>query len=272
MKLLLVFLIAASAFAQVTFEAATIDPIEMTLGQALGGRSGVTIDDSFATFRGQSHVQLIQRAYGVMADQIMKLPDSVRGANFDIRAKIPAGVPKDKVPEMLQALLVERFKLSVHRQEEQRKLYELTVAPGGTKKMQQVEGAGPGTGPGKCPFQSGHRMCQAMTMAELATMMTNLRTLALAAAKAPAAAAAGLAEMAANAPVDFLVDRPVVDNTGLDGRFVFPFDYGPVAGSPDTPPVRIVDSLAALGLKLVPVTRPVETVVVDHIERMPTGN
>ncbi len=268
MKLLLVFLLAAPAFAQVTFEAATIDPIEMTLAQALGGRSGVTIDDSFATFRGQSHIQLIQRAYGVMADQILQLPDSARGANFDIRAKIPAGVSKDKVPEMLQALLAERFKLAVHRQEEQRKLYELTVTPGGTKKMQKVEGAGPG----RCPLQSGHRLCQAMTMAELATMMTNLRTLAMAAAKAPAAAAAGLAEMAANAPVDFLVDRPVVDNTGLDGRYVFPFDYGPVPGSPDTPPIRIVDSLAALGLKLMPVTRPVQTVVVDHIERMPTAN
>lgn len=270
MKLLLVFLIAAPAFAQVTFEAATIDPIEMTLGQALGGRSSVTVDDSFATFRGQSPTQLIQRAYGVMADQILNLPDSSRSVNFDIRAKIPAGVSKDKVPEMLQALLVERFKLTVHRQEEQRKLYELTVAPGGTKKMQQVEGAGPAAG--KCPFQSGHRMCQAITMAELATMMTNLRTLAMAVAKAPAASAAGLAEMAANAPVDFLVDRPVVDNTGLDGRFAFQFDYGPVPGSPDTPPIRIVDSLAALGLKLVPVTRPVQTVVIDHIERMPTQN
>ncbi|HEY4087447.1 MAG TPA: TIGR03435 family protein [Bryobacteraceae bacterium] len=272
MKLLFVLLLAAPAFAQVTFEAATIDPIEMTLGQALGGRSSVTVDGSFATFRGQSPIQLIQRAYGVMADQILNLPDSSRNVNFDIRAKIPAGAPKDKVPEMLQALLAERFKLAVHRQEEQRKLYELTVSPGGTKKMQQVEGGGPGAGPGKCPFQSGHRMCQAMTMAELATMMTNLRTLALAAAKAPAAAAAGLAEMAANAPVDFLVDRPVVDNTGLDGRFAFPFDYGPVAGSPDIPPVRIVDSLAALGLKLVPVTRPVQTVVVDHVERMPNQN
>jgi uncharacterized protein (TIGR03435 family) len=111
-----------------------------------------------------------------------------------------------------------------------------------------------------------------MTMAELATMMTNLRMLAIAVAKAPAAAAAGLTEMAANAPADFLVDRPVVDNTGMDGRFVFPFDYGPVSGSPDVPPVRMTDSLAALGLKLVPVTRAVQTVVIDHIERMPTAN
>jgi len=68
------------------------------------------------------------------------------------------------------------------------------------------------------------------------------------------------------------VDRPVVDNTGLEGRFAFQFDYGPVSGSPDTPPVRIVDSLAAVGLKLVPVTRAVQTVVIDHIERMPTAN
>jgi uncharacterized protein (TIGR03435 family) len=268
MKLLIFLLLGGTAFGQAAFEAATIDPVELTLAQALGGRSSVTIDESFATFRGQSHIQLIQRAYGVMADQILKLPDSVRGANFDIRAKIPAGVSKDKVPEMLQALLAERFKLVVHRQEEQRKLYELTVAPGGTKRMQQVEGAGPG----RCPLEAGHRVCQAMTMGELATMMTNLRTLALAAAKAPASAAAGLAEMAANAPVDFLVDRPVVDNTGLDSRFVFPFDYGPVPGSPDIPPVRIRDSLAALGLQLVPVTRAVQTVVIDHIERMPTGN
>src|SRR6185437_16740008 len=156
MKLLVAFLLAAPALAQVTFEAATIDPVELTLAQALSGRSSVTIDDSFATFRGRSLIQLVQRAYGVMADQIMKMPDSSRGANFDIRAKIPAGISKDKVPEMLQALLAERFKLTVHRQEEQRKLYELTVAPGGTKKMEKVEGAGPG----RCPLQSGHRVCQ----------------------------------------------------------------------------------------------------------------
>jgi uncharacterized protein (TIGR03435 family) len=268
MKLILAFLLAAPAFAQVSFEAATIEPVELTLAQALSGRSSVTIDDSFATFRGQSHVQLIQRAYGVMADQILNLPDSVRSANFDIRAKIPTGVSKDKVPEMLQALLAERFKLKVHRQEEQRKLYDLTVAPGGARKMQKVEGAGPG----RCPLQDGHRICQAMTMAELATMMTNLRTLALAAAKAPAAVASGLAEMAANAPADFLVDRPVIDNTGLDGRFVFPFDYGPVPGSRDIPPIRIKDSLAALNLQLVPVTRAAQTVVIDRIERMPTEN
>ncbi|HVY94914.1 MAG TPA: TIGR03435 family protein [Bryobacteraceae bacterium] len=268
MKFLIFLLVGGTACAQVTFEAATIDPVEMTLAQAIGGRSSVTIDDSFATFRGQSPVQLIQRAYGVLADQIINLPDSSRGVNFDIRAKIPAGVSKDQVPEMLQALLAERFKLVVHRQEEQRKLYQLTVAPGGTKKMQRMEGAGPG----RCPLQDGHRICAAESMAELATMMTNLRTLALAAAKAPAAAASGLAEMAANAPRDFLVDRPVIDKTGLEGRFEFPFDYGPVPGSPDLPPYRIVDSLNALGLKLVPVTSAVQTVVIDHIERMPTAN
>src|SRR6185312_9005157 len=245
------------------------DQVEgMTLADVLRGRSTVTVDDTYATLRGQSAIMLIRRAYGVTPDQVLKLPDSSRSIYFDIKAKIPAGVSKDKVPEMLQALLAERFKLTVHREEEQRKLYELTVAPGGTKKMEKVEGAGPG----RCPLQSGHRVCQAMTMAELATMMTNLRTLALAAAKAPAAAAAGLAEMAANAPVDFLVDRPVIDNTGLDARFVFPFDYGPVAGSPDIPPVRIRDSLTAVGLQLVPVTRPIQTVVIDHIERMPTAN
>ncbi|HVW12161.1 MAG TPA: TIGR03435 family protein [Bryobacteraceae bacterium] len=268
MKFLILLLACGTVFGQVTFEAATVDPIEMTLAQALGGRSSVTIDDSYATFRGQSPIQLIQRAYGVLADQIINLPDTSRGVNFDIRAKIPAGVSKDKVPEMLQALLAERFKLAVHRQDEQRKLYELTVAPGGTKKMQKVNAGGPG----RCPLQDGHRICHAESMAELATMMTNLRTLALAAAKAPAAAAAGLAEMAANAPVDFLVDRPVIDKTGLEGRFEFAFDYGPIPGSPDLPPYRIVDSLNALNLKLVPVTSAVQTVVIDHIERMPTAN
>lgn len=269
MKLFLALILCAPfGFGQPAFEAATVDQVEMTLAQALGGRSSVTVDDSYATLRGQSAIQLIQRAYGVLADQIVKLPDSSRGVNFDVRAKIPAGVSKDQVPAMLQTLLAERFKLVVHRQEEQRRLFELSIAPGGVKKMQAVEG----TGPGRCPLQAGHRVCQAMTMAELATMMTNLRTLANAVAKAPAAIGTGLDQFAANATTDFLVDRPVIDKTGMEGRFVFPLDYGPVAGMPDAPPVRITDSLTALGLKLTPVTSGVQTVVIDHIERLPTDN
>jgi uncharacterized protein (TIGR03435 family) len=271
MKLFLILVFCGSAFAQapsekVTFEVATINQVEnVSIADLL--RRKVAIDDTFATLPAQTPIELIQRAYGVAQDQIQKVPDASRGIYFDVKAKIPAGVSKDRVPEMLQALLAERFKLVVHRQAEARPIYELAVAPGGVKKMQPSSG----TGPGRCPLESGHHVCHAMTLAELATQITNLRLLARGAQSSPAGASSGLADVATNALADYLIDRPVFDKTGVDGRFEFVFDYGPVAGAPDVPPVRMKDSLTALGLTLVPVNTTSQTVVIDHMERLPIG-
>src|SRR5207302_6161282 len=52
---------------------------------------------------------------------------------FDIRATLPPGGSTDQVPEMLQALLIERFKLEFHREERQQDVFALVVGKGGHK-------------------------------------------------------------------------------------------------------------------------------------------
>ena len=146
-------------------------------------------------------------------------------------------------------------------------MYDMT-APAGVGKLQPSTG----TGPGRCVMESGRRMCRAMTLNELAAMITNLGQIARSVANSPAAAAAGLANAAANAGADWLVDRPVKDKTGITGRFDFAFDYGRSPAALAAPPVRVVDSLAALGLRLEPAKNTVQTITIEKINRLPTPN
>jgi uncharacterized protein (TIGR03435 family) len=52
---------------------------------------------------------------------------------FDIAAKLPEGASENQVPEMVEALLVDRFKLTVHRARTEQEIYALVVAKGGLK-------------------------------------------------------------------------------------------------------------------------------------------
>jgi hypothetical protein len=77
-------------------------------------------------------------AYGVQRDQIRgpdwATADAVDGgALFDVSAKVPEGATKEQIATMLQNLLKERFKLSVHREQLQNAGYTLVVAKAGPR-------------------------------------------------------------------------------------------------------------------------------------------
>jgi len=76
---------------------------------------------------------LIGYAWRMSPDRI-KGPDSMMGVGaprFDIEATIPQGSSLDQVPEMLQALLADRFKLIIHHGTTTGANYALMVAKGG---------------------------------------------------------------------------------------------------------------------------------------------
>lgn len=238
----------------------------MNLGDIIRtGHSSVNVDNAMADIKGQSPIMLITRAFGVLEDQVVNFPEASRGIFFDIQAKLPAGATKDQFPEMLQSLLASRFKLVVHEQEEVRAIYELQSGSG-ESKLQRSEG----TGPGRCTMESGHRMCRAMTMAELLAMINNVAQVAKTVAARTALSNPGISNAALDATAAWLVDKPIVDDSGLSGRFDFQFDYG--APSPGAPPIRIADSINALGLKLEPGKRTYQNIVIDHLDRLPTAN
>ena len=122
-KSLLIFAVAGFAWAQapaaapLTFEVASIKKPALSIqDQAMQGKLhvGMKVDGARVDFGSMSLADLITTAYKVKSFQISG-PDWLKTERFDIMAKLPEGANKDQVPEMLQALLAERFKLTIHR-------------------------------------------------------------------------------------------------------------------------------------------------------------
>lgn len=260
-----------------TFEVASVKPVNMSLMEAIQSRRvSVHIDDAMMDLQALPLIAVVQQAYRVPPNQIRNAPEWMSTALFDIRATLPAGASSKQVPEMLQSLLAERFQLAAHHQSEVRPVYELTA--GNKRNLKPSEDSSQDdtkTGAGKCGVESGHRVCRNVTMTELAAILSGLASQA-AIMNAAALSSTGDIE------TDFLVDRPVVDMTGIGGSFDFTLDYGRIAvggggrsGEPGTtlpPLMRVRDSIAALGLKLEPAKRPFDVIIIDHVERSVTPN
>jgi uncharacterized protein (TIGR03435 family) len=201
---------------QPRFEVASVKPLDATLADLLRTNyRSVSITDSRVDLKGQTLPELIALAWNITQDRVMNVPDSVRGLFFDGQALVPQGASKGAIPEMMQALLEDRFRLSIHTAEETRSMYRMTAGKGTAKLHPSTA-----EGPGKCAVEGDHRMCRAMTMAEFATTLSQIGQIGRAAANNPAPGAAAILE--------WIIDRPVEDGTGLQGRFDFPFDYNRV--------------------------------------------
>jgi uncharacterized protein (TIGR03435 family) len=169
---------------------------------------------------------------------------------FDIIAKAPGPAKTDEMRVMLQGLLAERFKMATHRETKEITAYVLVEAKGG-HKMKVSEAA---DGRGVRPVQQEGRTAltgQSATLDQLAMYLSGpLRT-------------------------------PVIDMTGLKGRYDFEFDltsFGvnapPEPGEAPRDPVAILQAALPkqLGLKLESRKMPVELLVIDHIEKAPVAN
>jgi len=77
---------------------------------------------------------LIASAYRIKRDQIAG-PDWLSSQRFEIHATIPEGTSQDQVPEMIQTLLEERFKLKAHIENKEQPVYALVVSKEGSKLM-----------------------------------------------------------------------------------------------------------------------------------------
>jgi uncharacterized protein (TIGR03435 family) len=186
-------------------------------------------------------VTCIKWAYGVQDSQIVG-PTSLRAEHYDIIAKADEPVGDDQLKLMMRTLLAERFKLSFHHENKELRSYALIVAKKGQKLRESV-------GEGKSTIQNSAigMVAKSTTMQEFANFIAEpLRT-------------------------------PVVNKTGLDGRYDFAIDftnYLPADAStvrPDVISVMMAALEGELGLKLESTKTSVETMVVDHVEK-PSAN
>jgi uncharacterized protein (TIGR03435 family) len=156
---------------------------------------------------------------------------------------------------MLQTLLAERFKLSQHVEKREQPVYALTVG-GGSLKLRKSSNTDGGVRGCKGAL-TGRRTCTNATMNELANMLAQLY------------------RMKASAPpgmnVSWAPDRYVVDRTGLTEGYDFTLTLGPVEGSPEVV-LSAEEAVRALGLRLERAKAPLQYLMVDRIERVPTDN
>ncbi len=210
---------------------------------------------------------LIQIAYDAMpnpfsgSDPISGGPAWTRSDRYDIEAKAE-DAPSAKMMEgpMLQALLEDRFKLKVRREIREIPVYELTVAKSGLKLQPLKEGS--------CtPFDElkptpADQLCSAWS-------------------KRGDPASPVRAEFHGRSMDEVAVDlsgqldRPVINTTGITGRFDFHLEYGadlttPLWGPPPADPTgpSILSAIQEqVGLRLVPAKGPGIFFVIDSVER-----
>ncbi len=206
------------------------------------------------TGRGVTLRMLIEEAYGMYEDdRILGLPAWGKNESFDVEAKQGSldgsalrDLPLDARRAMLKVLLVERFGLKSHEEQRDADVFLLTVAKHGAKLQpaKVSDAVGSHVKGFHCLFSGRGRdflIAQTCTPADLASALRDD------------------------------VGRTVKDETGLRGSYDFSLRWStPSEG--DANGASIFTALEEqLGLKLVPAKRPVEFVVVDHMEE-PTAN
>src|SRR5436190_3888523 len=133
-------LLAGAAFAQekttaLAFEVATIKPAGPLNPQAIMSgqmRIGMKVDQARVDIGSFSLSDLIRTAYRIKTHQVSG-PDWLGGERFNVLGKMPAGSTEEQIPEMLQALLADRFKLTFHKESKEHAIYALVVGKGGHK-------------------------------------------------------------------------------------------------------------------------------------------
>jgi uncharacterized protein (TIGR03435 family) len=260
MRLLVVILFGGWLFAQTpparpafdSFEVATIKPSPL---DGIAGRF-ITMQGGHQFFaRNHTMKTLIAAAYNLTPQAISGGQAWIDSDRYDILAKTPSDVRPnlDEQMAMLRRLLVDRFSLTFHWEPKELAIYSLTVAKNGPKLR---EGTEPSDGPKPLIFVLYPQMARLpgrnASMAELASVLQRAA-----------------------------LDRPVLDKTGLSGRYDFDLEWMPdetqfggqgPQGTADTPKPDLFAAVQQqLGLRLEAGRGPVDVLVIDQVVR-PSAN
>jgi uncharacterized protein (TIGR03435 family) len=204
-------------------------------------------------------------AYRVQDYQI-SAPDWMSDLRFDIVAKIPRSADPGKMPEMIRTLLAERFKLKIHVEQKEFSGYALVLGPGAPKLSKPGDEA-----EGKLPPELRDLPPQPLILHQIlptgGQRMTGVH--------------ATMTYLAQSLAGD--MGYPVVDLTNLTGGYDFVVEMsredmrnGVNAGARgpegEDPGASVFSSIQGLGLRLRPHKIPLDLIVVDHAEKVPTEN
>lgn len=286
------------------FEVASIKPAADLISQFTSGKPphvGMKVDGLRVDIGAMSLADLIAAAYKIKPYQLSG-PGWMKENRFDIMARIPDGVSKDLVPEMLQTLLAERFKLTIRRETKDHTEYALLVGKGGSRLEEAApdsdtpapadgtmidtgngpmniksDGKGGATvnGPmGRIKVSMGpegmHYEIGKITMAKFAETLSTLTNLPV----------VDKTDLKGNYKVAFDIPMASLMNVARSAGFAVP-GAPAVAGAANAPADAasepsgdnaIFEGVQKLGLKLEQRKAPLETIVVEHLEKTPTDN
>lgn len=167
-------------------------------------------------------------------------PSWINELRFDIVAKATEGTRRPQIPEMVQTLLAERFKLQVHHEVREFDVYVIAVGKKGValQELPPDPGRAPGAAIGLSvsPAGVGRIEVKHGTIASLAGTLSRI------------------------------VGRPVVDHTSLAAAYNFDLEYEPQDGA------SVSISIRKLGLTMEARKLPMDAIVVDRAEKVPTEN
>ena len=249
------------------------EPIKPMAADANPGFDAVTIKPSqpgrpgkLFTLRGTHFVtintnlnDLIALAYGLHAKQIIGAPDWAGTELFDIDGvpDVPGQPNMKQMGILVQKLLADRFQLKFHRETRELSVYAITLASGGPKMTKTT--AGPNGLPGFGFRGLGDLVVINLSMKDFATWMQSS-----------------------------VMDKPVVDQTGLTDKYDFTLKWTPddsqfaqfrgavppqppAGDNPNAPPSLYTAMQEQLGLKFSATKAMDDVIVIDHVEK-PSAN
>jgi uncharacterized protein (TIGR03435 family) len=234
------------ADADPAFEVASIKP---TNPGERGG--GIRMQGRQFTATNLSVSNLILIAYGIHPRQLIGAPDWIEKDRYDILGKPDVeGQPNNRqMRALFQKLLADHFRMKFHHEKREFSVYTIVVAKNGAKLTASEED--PKRDPLMFFYGPGKVVAKNATITDFAELLQG-----------------------------GVLDRPVVDRTGLAGRYDFGLIYRPdqpLAGDrgDKSPAPSDQDALQdiygavqqQLGLRLEATKTPVDVIVVDHLEK-----
>src|SRR5262245_38175567 len=235
-----------------------------------GGTSPISVTPGRASLTNITLRTLIQVAYQVQGHQLVGVPEWVNTSRFDILATTAGSASVEQMRLMLRGLMADRFGLVVHMETREVPVYALRLArsdgqfgpnlhvsnidcqAGGTRPLDSVPPRGATPPEQRCVilplFARGRFQGRGLRMANIASALNNV------------------------------VDRTIVDKTGLSQTFEFDLSWTPDPLQPGTVsdagqqanitgPSLFTALQEQLGLKLQPEQAPAEVLVIDRVER-----
>jgi bla regulator protein blaR1 len=220
---------------------------------------GTRIQDSLISIRNQTLAELVRGIYDVHPNQVIGLPAWASSERYDISGKpdVPGQPNGDQLKVMLQKLLADRFQLKFHKEQKELPVFTLSVAKGGAKitrneaKNETKSGTKNDTS-GVIFRAPGSVLLNNLSMDDFCRMLQSSA-----------------------------LDRPVVNQTGLAGKYTFSLVWTPEqlvaaapnpsplapAGRADAPPDIYAATQQQLGLKLDGTKLRIEVLVIDRAEK-----